>query len=63
MRLCVADEKWLYDNCPEGFPCCIYDEATSPGPLGKPQGIIIDTADARRGWDPTDPNPDNPWNS
>lgn len=63
VRLCVADEKWLYDNCPEGFPCCIYDEATSPGPLGKPEGIIIDTADARRGWDPTDPNPDNPWNS
>lgn len=62
VRLCVADEKWLYDNCPAEFPCCIYDEETSPGPLGKPEAVTIDTADSRRGWDPTDPNLDNPWN-
>ena len=62
IRLCVRDEKWLYDNCPEGFPIIIYDDASSPGPLGKPDPIRIDTSDWRRGWDPTDPSPDNPWN-
>ncbi len=61
VRLSTADEKWLYDNCPEGFRCCIYDEETSPGPLGKPEAVIIDTSDARRGWDPTDPDENNPW--
>ena len=61
IRLCVANEKWLYDNCPEGFPIVIYDDSTSPGPLGKPDPIRIDTSDGRRGWDPTDPDPNNPW--
>ncbi len=62
IRLCVRDEKWLYDNCPEGFPIIIYDDYTSPGPLGKPDPIRIDVDDWRRGWDPTDPDPNNPWN-
>ena len=61
IRMCVRDEKWLYDNCPEGFPIIIYDDTSSPGPLGKPDAIRIDTSDERRGWDPTDPDPGNPW--
>ncbi|MBR0416467.1 MAG: DUF5011 domain-containing protein [Firmicutes bacterium] len=63
IRLCLRDEKWLYDNCPEGFPIVIYDDWTSPGPLGKPDPIRIDTSDWRKGWDPTDPDPNNPWNN
>ena len=64
VRLCLADEKWLYDNCPNGFPVVIYDDAENPGPLGKPEPIRIDVTDeARRGWDPTDPSPENPWNA
>ena len=62
IRLCVGDEMWLYDNCPEGFPIIIYDDWSSPGPLGKPDPIRIDVNDERRGWDPTDPHPNNPWN-
>ena len=62
IRLCVADVKWIYDNCPTGFPCVIYDDSVTAGPLGKPVPITIDTADERRGWDPTDPDPANPWN-
>ncbi len=63
VRLCVADCKWLYDNCPNGFPCVIYDDDLSNGPFGKPVPIHIDENDeARRGWDPTDPDPNNPWN-
>ena len=61
VRLCVADVKWIYDNCPTGFPCVIYDDPVTSGPLGKPASIRIDTEDERRGWDPTDPDPNNPW--
>lgn len=35
----------------------IYDDAENPGPLGKPDGIKLDTSDAeKRNWDPTDPD-------
>lgn len=62
VRLCVADAKWIYDNCPAGFPCVIYEDPGSPGPLGKPDRIVIDTSDETlRCWDPTDPDPANPW--
>ena len=62
VRLCVADAKWIYDNCPDGFPCVIYDDANSPGPMGKPEGIQIDLSDtSKKGWDPTDPDPSNPY--
>ena len=61
VRLCVEDVKWIYDTCPTGFPCVIYDDSVTPGPMGKPESIQIDPADERRGWDPTDPDPNNPW--
>ena len=60
IRLCYEDETWLYENCPNGFTTIIYDDYTSPGPLGKPDTIKIDTTDEdARGWDPTDP--ENPY--
>lgn len=62
IRMQAADIKWLYDNCPEGFPTVIYDDTVSPGPLGKPSAPKIDTGDTkRRGWDPTDQTEGNPW--
>ena len=61
IRLCVADVKWMYDNLPDGFPVIIYDDPSSPGPWGKPDPIRIDVNDERRGWDPTDPDQNNPW--
>lgn len=60
VRLCVADAKWIYDNCASGTTVEIYD-SKDPGPLGKPTPIRIDTGSKNRGWDPTDPNPKNPW--
>lgn len=60
VRLNVADAKWIYDNCPSGTKVTIYD-SSNPGPLGKPDAIKIDTSSPYRGWDPTDPNPNNPW--
>ena len=62
IRLEVVDVKWIYDNCPIGTPVVIYDDAADPGPMGKPGTIYIDPEDETlRGWDPTDPDPANPW--
>ena len=63
VRLCVRDVKWVYDYCNVGTTVEFYDDEDDPGPLGKPEPITIDLEDERRGWDPTDPDPDNPWNS
>lgn len=62
IRLAVADVKWIYDNCPIGTPVVIYDKPDDPGPMGKPGTIYTDPTDETlRGWDPTDPDPANPW--
>ncbi|MCI8501391.1 MAG: L,D-transpeptidase [Oscillospiraceae bacterium] len=61
VRLCVQDVKWIYENCEAGTPVTIYD-GDDPGPLGKPSSIQIDINSPNRGWDPTDPDPANPWN-
>lgn len=61
VRLCVRDVKWIYDNCPQGTKVTVYDDATTPGPLGKPELIKIPEGSANAGWDPTDPDPMNPW--
>lgn len=63
VRLAVRDMMWIFSHCPEGTMVTFYDDADDPGPLGKPEPIRIDTSSPNRGWDPTDPDPDNPWNS
>lgn len=60
IRLTVADAKWIYDNCPLGTTVEIYDDV-NPGPLGKPSAMKIDPTSPYAGWDPTDPDPANPW--
>ena len=60
IRLSVADAKWIYDNCCKGTVVEVYD-SEDPGPLGKPSAIQIDPYHFFRGWDPTDPDPSNPW--
>jgi hypothetical protein len=59
IRLAVGDVKWLYDNCPVGTPISIVEREE----LGveKPDNLMLDTTSPDRGWDPTDPDPDNPW--
>lgn len=59
IRLTTADAKWLFDNCPAGTAVHIYDSDTLP--VEKPTAAYIDPSDPRRGWDPTDPDSDNPW--
>lgn len=62
VRLAVADAKWLIDNCPSGTTVTIYD-SPDPGPLGKPVAKKIDLNSPYKGWDPTDPSPENPWHT
>lgn len=59
VRLTVADAKWIYDNCPIGTTVEVYDAPTDPIPCPQPMRL---TANATYpNWDPTDPNPNNPW--
>lgn len=60
VRLTTEDAKWIADNCPSGTLVEIYDDE-DPGPLGKPEAVKIDADDVNRGWDPTDPDENNPW--
>lgn len=61
VRLTVEDALWIYNNCPVGTQVEFYYSSNS-GPLGKPSTMQISDAPSNiRGWDPTDPDPDNPW--
>lgn len=61
IRLTVADAKWIYNNCAKGTKVEFYS-SSDPGPLGKPSAKKISSyPDSVRNWDPTDPNPSNPW--
>ena len=61
IRLTVIDAKWIYDNCPIGTSVEFYS-SSNPGPLGKPTAKkITDYGSPLNRWDPTDPNPNNPW--
>lgn len=62
IRLSVDDSKWIYDNCSKGTTVKIY-RSELPELVDKPLSIKIDMNDTeRRGWDPTDPDSNNPWN-
>lgn len=61
IRLAAADAKWIYDNCPVGTVVEVYDDSKTPGPLGRPTARKISLNSPYRGWDPTDPDPQNPW--
>ena len=60
IRLRVVDVKWIYDNCPLGTIVEIYDSNSLDG-ITKPVYDKIDGNSPNKGWDPTDPDPSNPW--
>lgn len=62
IRMRVVDVKWIYDNCPKGMTVKIYD-GDLPANVSKPTFQHIDTESANKGWDPTDPDANNPWKS
>ena len=60
VRMTVRDVKWIFDNCPSGTTVKIYD-GNLPSGVSKPSAQKIDGSNPNRGWDPTDPDPNNPW--
>ncbi len=58
VRLPVRDAKWIFDYCPVGTPVHIYD--LDELPVERPTSIHLDPTDPRSGWDPTDPDENNP---
>ena len=60
IRLTVADAMWIYNNCASGTYVEFYG-SSNPGPLGKPGSQKISSNVSCRNWDPTDPDPNNPW--
>ena len=63
IRLTVEDAKWIYDNCPSGTQVRIF-RSDEEMPFDKPKAVKIDVNDTlRHGWDPTDPDEANPWNT
>lgn len=61
VRLTAIDAKWIFDNCPTGTKVEFY-RSSNPGPLGKPSAMKISNyPEPYKNWDPTDPDPHNPW--
>ena len=62
VRLAVKDCKWIYDKCKLGTIVTIYPGTNVKEPLKKPKAQKIPLTGIKSGWDPTDPDPANPWN-
>ena len=61
VRLTTIDAKWIFDNIGSGTKVEFYS-SSDPGPLGKPTARKISNAPSDvKGWDPTDPDKNNPW--
>ncbi len=60
VRMTVRDVKWIYDNISNGTTVRIYDGSLPKG-VSKPSAPKIPSNSKNKGWDPTDPDPKNPW--
>lgn len=61
VREATIDSKWLYDNCKIGTTVVVYDDPNEQPPFAMPRTVKIPEDSPYRGWDPTDPDPKNPW--
>lgn len=62
IRLCCADTKWIYDNC-DKTTAVILTKDNGPEPPAMPK-LIREApymTETGYGWDPTDPDPENPY--
>lgn len=62
VRLCCGDAKWIFDHCGKGTAVIVTRE-TGPEPPALPAlipGAPYET-EPGYGWDPTDPDPENPY--
>ena len=65
VRLLCADAYWVYMNCETGTPVTVTDDS-GPEPPTPPALIYEEPYMDKRhqyGWDPTDPNPENPYHA
>lgn len=61
IRLTTIDALWIFNNCASGTQVEFYS-SSNPGPLGKPTAKKVSGAPGKlKNWDPTDPDPSNPW--
>ena len=58
VRMMISDVLWIYEECAVGTSVEVIDDDESADPLGKPQTVTIDGSVK---WDPTDPDPANPY--
>lgn len=60
VRLLCKDAKWIYDHCAVGTKIVIFWGDKKDDPLKRPSFTPISTG-AFTSWDPTDPDPKNPY--
>lgn len=60
VRLLCKDAKWIYDHCAVGTKVVIFWGDKDDDPLERPSFTPIKTG-AWISWDPTDPDPKNPY--
>ena len=53
--------KWIYDHCEEGTTVVVYDEPGETSPIELKKLEKIKQSNKNAGWDPTDPDENNPW--
>lgn len=58
VRLAVVDAKWIYDNCRLGTRVVIGESRRLKKPARNKIKLPVSS---QRGWDPTDPDPANPY--
>ncbi len=64
IRVSVINARWLCENVGFGTKLVIYSDEDDDGPFGLPAVYFIpETVTETRGWDPTDPDPENPWHT
>ena len=61
VRLTVEDAKWIFDYCRRGTKVEFYSEDEESDLQEELLIKISDYSDELRCWDPTDPDPKNPW--
>ncbi|MBQ9988638.1 MAG: L,D-transpeptidase [Clostridia bacterium] len=59
IRLTVADAKWIYDNCPMGTKVEVLRSPQWPVEIPAPTPALQLPLEVN--WDPTDPDPENPY--